>query len=77
MKHLVRSGEMVAFQTVIGLEEELANKRLLFKPLVDEQLTRGHFCVITSSLRGLALAPAIFLEQAEARLEKILPKVDA
>ncbi len=71
MKHLVRSGEMVAFQTVIGLEEELANRRLLFKPLVDEQLTHGHFCVITSSLRRLALAPAIFLEQAEAILEKI------
>ncbi|AEV37692.1 transcriptional regulator, substrate-binding of LysR family [Pseudovibrio sp. FO-BEG1] len=77
MKHLVRSGEMVAFQTVVGLEEELANERLLFKPLADEQLTRGHFCIITSSLRGLALAPAIFLEQAVARLEKMLPSSDA
>lgn len=72
MKHLVRSGEMVAFQTAVGLEEELANDRLLFKPLSDEQLAQAHFCVITSSLRSLALAPAIFLQQTVASLEKIL-----
>ncbi|SDR03521.1 LysR family transcriptional regulator [Pseudovibrio sp. Tun.PSC04-5.I4] len=77
MKHLVRSGEMIAFQTVIGLEEELAAQRLVFKPLADPALAVDHFCIITSSLRGLALAPAIFFEQAVARLEKMLPTSDA
>ncbi len=77
MKHLVRSGEMVAFQTVIGLEEELKDNSLLFKPLKDERLAPSHFCIITSSLRELALAPAIFLGQTVNQLNHMLDTIDA
>ncbi len=69
MKALARSAEYIAFQTRIGLEQELAEGLLVFRDLMDEPLKRDRFAVVTSSHRGLALAPAMFFDHAVGMLK--------
>ncbi|WP_321504004.1 LysR family transcriptional regulator [Breoghania sp.] len=70
MKALARSGEYVAFQTRLGVEQELAEGTLVFRDLTDEPLKRDRFAVVTSNHRGLALAPAMFFDHAVEMLKK-------
>lgn len=64
MKRLVLRSGMIGFQSPLGLEKELEAEELIFKPLDDPALFGDTFCLITSALRGLALAPAVFYEHS-------------
>ncbi|MDN3719348.1 LysR substrate-binding domain-containing protein [Roseibium salinum] len=60
MRALAREEQVIGFQTLIGCEDDLASRVLVFKPLSDTPLQADRLCVVTSSLRALALAPGMF-----------------
>lgn len=64
MRALAREEQVIGFQTEIGAEDDLKLGHLVFKPLADRPLQGDKLCVITSSLRALALAPGMFFDHA-------------
>jgi DNA-binding transcriptional LysR family regulator len=77
MRALAREEQVIGFQTLIGCEDDLANGVLIFKPLSDAPLQADRLCVVTSSLRALALAPGMFFDHAVLALRDQLPSFDA
>lgn len=77
MRVLAREDQVIGFQTRIGCEDELASGSLVFKPLSDKPLQADRLCVVTSSLRALALAPGMFFDHAVLTLKDQLPLLDA
>lgn len=77
MRALAREEQVIGFQTRIGCEDDLANGLLIFKPLTDAPLQADRLCVVTSSLRALALAPGMFFDHAVYALKDQLPALDA
>lgn len=64
MRALAREDNVIGFQTLIGCEDEIASGHLIFRPLSDAPLQADKLCVVTSSLRALALAPGMFFDHA-------------
>ncbi len=77
MRALARHDLVIGFQTRIGCEDDIASGDLIFKPLTDEPLQADRLCVVTSSLRALALAPGMFFDHAVFALKDYLPALDA
>lgn len=77
MRALAREEQVIGFQTMIGCEDDLANGVLIFKPLSDTPLQADRLCVVTSSLRALALAPGMFFDHAVFALRDQLATIDA
>ncbi|PVB62801.1 LysR family transcriptional regulator [Labrenzia sp. 011] len=77
MRALAREEDVIGFQTRIGCEDDLAAGALVFKPLSDAPLQDDRLCVVTSSLRALALAPGMFFDHAVYALKDHLPSIDA
>lgn len=77
LRALVREGNVVGFQTHIGLESDLAAGNFVFKALQDEPLKHDRLCIVTSSHRALALAPGMFFDHSVDALKKHLPSFDA
>ncbi|WP_428641498.1 LysR family transcriptional regulator [Roseibium sp.] len=77
MRALAKEEGVIGFQTQIGCEDDLASGVLVFKPLTDLPLQADRFCVVTSSLRALALAPGMFFDHAVSALTEQLPADDA
>ncbi|WP_305985641.1 LysR family transcriptional regulator [Roseibium sp. MMSF_3544] len=77
MRALAKEEGVIGFQTLIGCEDDLAAGTLIFKPLTDAPLQADRLCVITSSLRALALAPGMFFDHAVLVLKDHLPAIDA
>ncbi|WP_299813137.1 LysR family transcriptional regulator [uncultured Roseibium sp.] len=77
MRALAREEDVIGFQTRIGCEDDLAAGALVFKPLSDGPLQQDRLCVVTSSLRALALAPGMFFDHAVYALKDHLPSLDA
>ncbi|WP_208998379.1 LysR family transcriptional regulator [Roseibium aquae] len=77
MRALARQEHVIGFQTRIGMEQDIADGRLVFRPLTDHPLQNDRLCVVTSSLRALALAPGMFFNHAVAALKDHLPSLDA
>ncbi|GAB2206002.1 hypothetical protein ROS1_28180 [Roseibium sp. ROS1] len=77
MRALAREEQVIGFQTMIGCEDDLANGFLIFKPLSDTPLQADRLCVVTSSLRALALAPGMFFDHAVFALRDQLSALDA
>jgi len=77
MRAMARQDQVIGFQTRIGTEEEVRDGRLVFVPLTDQPLQNDRLCVVTSSLRALALAPGMFFNHAVAALKDHLPSLDA
>ncbi|WP_421983072.1 LysR family transcriptional regulator [Roseibium sp.] len=77
MRALAREEDVIGFQTMIGCEDDLASGSLVFKPLTDAPLQADRLCVITSSLRALALAPGMFFDHAVLTMKDNLPSIDA
>jgi len=73
MRALAREDNVIGFQTLIGCEDDLASGALVFKPLSDAPLQADKLCVVTSSLRALALAPGMFFDHAVLALKDQLP----
>lgn len=77
MRALAREEQVIGFQTLIGCEDDLSSGVLVFKPLSDAPLQADRLCVITSSLRALALAPGMFFDHSVLTLKDHLPTIDA
>lgn len=77
MRALAREEDVIGFQTMIGCEDDLASGSLVFRPLSDAPLQADRLCVITSSLRALALAPGMFFDHAVLTMKDNLPSIDA
>ncbi|WP_306143989.1 LysR family transcriptional regulator [Roseibium sp. MMSF_3412] len=77
MRALAREEDVIGFQTMIGCEDDLATGSLVFRPLTDAPLQADRLCVITSSLRALALAPGMFFDHAVLTMKDNLPSIDA
>lgn len=77
MRALAREEDVIGFQTMIGCEDDLASGSLVFRPLTDAPLQADRLCVITSSLRALALAPGMFFDHAVLTMKDNLPSIDA
>ena len=77
MRALAREEDVIGFQTLIGCEDDIAAGVLVFRPLTDAPLQADRLCVITSSLRALALAPGMFFDHAVLALKDHLPSIDA
>ncbi|MBO9459149.1 LysR family transcriptional regulator [Labrenzia sp. R5_0] len=77
MRALAREEQVIGFQTMIGCEDDLANGFLIFKPLSDTPLQADRLCVVTSSLRALALAPGMFFDHAVFALRDQLSALNA
>lgn len=71
MASLAVRGLCVAFQTPIGIEQELSDKRLRFVPLSDRAIPPDRMMLVhRPGLEGHAAATA-FLDHARNRLEKL------
>ncbi len=77
MRGLARSEQVIGFQTQIGCEDDLASGALVFRPLTDKPLQADRLCVVTSSLRALALAPGMFFDHAVLTLKDHISAFDA
>lgn len=64
IQSLVARGAGISFQTVIGLDPELVQGRLVFKTLRDADLERDRFAVIGSSARPLPMVSRVFIGHA-------------
>ncbi len=77
VRALARKNQVIGFQTRIGCEEDLEMGRLVFKPLTDQPLQGDRLCIVTSSLRALALAPGMFFDHAVLALGGHVSSIDA
>jgi DNA-binding transcriptional LysR family regulator len=77
MKSLALDDGTIAFQTVLGLEGELAAGTLVFRPLADVDLRRNRFGILTSSHRGLGHAAKAFFDHAVSAIGERLSQSDA
>jgi len=77
MKAIARQDETVAFQTLVGLERDLADGTLVFRPLADPPLHRDRFTVLTSAHRALNQAARAFFDSALTAIEARLSEIDA
>ncbi|MBO0344434.1 LysR family transcriptional regulator [Roseibium limicola] len=73
MRQLARDGQVIGFQTRIGCEDDLERGYLVFRPLTDHPLQDDRLCIVTSSLRALALSPGMFFNHAVMMLKDHLP----
>ncbi|MBL4786081.1 MAG: hypothetical protein JKY49_11705, partial [Cohaesibacteraceae bacterium] len=70
MRALVEAGNGIGFQTIIGLDEALTEGKIRFVPLIDDELPKNSFSIITHTGRELNLAPEMFFEHAKSVLSK-------
>jgi DNA-binding transcriptional LysR family regulator len=69
MSALAGRGRCIAFQTMIGIERELAAKSLVLIPLSDPLLPVDRFTIVRPEGRKATLAAAAFLGQTMSRLK--------
>jgi DNA-binding transcriptional LysR family regulator len=70
MAALARRGSCIAFQTPIGIEQELAARELVWRPLVDRRLPADRLMVVRRPGRRERPAADAFLAHALKRLPK-------
>lgn len=64
LRSLAKGENVIGFQTLIGIEDDLSAGNLVFRPLKDKPLQEDRLSIVTSSLRALALAPGMFFNHA-------------
>jgi DNA-binding transcriptional LysR family regulator len=74
MSALARRGRCVAFQTMIGIEQELKAKSLVLIPLSDPHLPLDRFTIIQPAGRTPTLAGAALLKQITSALTTKPPR---
>lgn len=77
MRSLVKRGEVIAFQTRFGIEDERASNTLIFRELDDPPLRRDRFAVVISANRALSLAASMFFDHATDAIRRQLSESDA
>ncbi len=68
MASLARRGSCIAFQTVIGIERELASGALVYVPLADKRLPLDRLKVVARRGAGARPAADAFLSIVKRRL---------
>lgn len=77
MKAIARSSDTIAFQTILGLEREIAEGSLLFRTLTDAPLQRDRFTILATAHRALSRAAQAFFDHSAAALRDRLSLIDA
>jgi DNA-binding transcriptional LysR family regulator len=72
MAALARQGMAVAFQTSVGIEEDVRDGRLRLLPISEPKLPIDRFVMATAAGRSLKLAPAAFHDLARHELPLLL-----
>ena len=68
---LALGGHYLSITTPIGAQNEIADGRLVFKPLGDSGLPTNRFGILVRADSALHLAPAIFFDHAKAYFESL------
>lgn len=68
---LALGGHYLSIMTPIGAQNEIADSRLLFRPLADAGLPTNRFGILVRSGSALHLAPAIFFDHAKAYFDEL------
>jgi DNA-binding transcriptional LysR family regulator len=68
---LACGGHYLSIMTPIGAQNELADGKLIFKPLRDRGLPTNQFGILVRSLAGLQFAPAVFYEHAKIHFQAL------
>jgi DNA-binding transcriptional LysR family regulator len=66
---LALGGHYLSIMTPIGAQNEIADGKLIFKPLNDGGLPTNRFGILVRSGTSLHLAPAIFFDHAKGYFE--------
>lgn len=66
---LALGGHYLSIMTPIGAQNEIADGRLIFKPLSDSGLPTNRFGILIRAGSALHLAPAIFFDHAKSYFE--------
>jgi DNA-binding transcriptional LysR family regulator len=73
---LAHQGHHASIMTPIGAHAEIAEGRLIFRPLEDPGLPTNHFSLMVKAGGGLHFAPAVFYEHAKQHFSALaLPGV--
>ncbi|MBO9587218.1 LysR family transcriptional regulator [Devosia sp.] len=68
---LALGGHYLSIMTPIGAQNEIADGRLVFKPLSDTGLPTNRFGILVRSGSSLHLAPAIFFDHAKGYFDEL------
>jgi DNA-binding transcriptional LysR family regulator len=68
---LALGGHYLSIMTPIGAQNEIADGRLIFKPLSDSGLPTNRFGILVRAGSSLHLAPAIFFDHAKGYFEDL------
>jgi DNA-binding transcriptional LysR family regulator len=68
---LALTGRYVSITTPIGAQTDIAEGRLVFRPLVEEGLPENRFGLMVRAGSNLPLAAAVFLEHARNQFQRI------
>lgn len=68
---LALGGHYLSIMTPIGAQNEIADGRLVFKPLTDNGLPTNRFGILVRAGSSLHLAPAIFFDHAKGYFEEL------
>ena len=68
---LAASGRYVAFVTALGIDRDVAEGRVVFRPLADRGLPLNRFGLVVRSGGTLRFAPAAFFDHAKATFDAI------
>jgi DNA-binding transcriptional LysR family regulator len=71
LAELALGGHYLSIMTPIGAQNEIAEGRLVFKPLMDAGLPTNRFGILVRSGTALHLAPAIFFDHAKSYFEDL------
>jgi DNA-binding transcriptional LysR family regulator len=74
MSALARRNGCIAFQTAVGIEQELESKALVLVPLRDRDVAPNRFVTVTESARSPNLAVAVFIEFVRNHLDSTRPE---
>lgn len=68
MRSIVRNGQHVAFQTILGIEKDRSAGLLDFVELSDPDLPRDRLVILDNATHELSMAPSVFVEHAQKAL---------
>jgi DNA-binding transcriptional LysR family regulator len=71
MASLARRGACIAFQTQIGIEQEIRAGHLIFKPLTDRRLPLDHLKLVRRQKVTARTPLSAFLDLAKRRLQQM------
>jgi DNA-binding transcriptional LysR family regulator len=70
MRALSRYGLGIAFQTVVGIEEEIRGKKLTYVPLKDRSLKASVLAVLSRAKYGLSGPASVFIKTLQERVSR-------